>query len=442
MPPRDAVIDLDLLPAEEPPPPPVNPRSRRRLLTAAALALVAFLLGGAVPTSSRRAVTLFETALPVSANFEIVGDTCYVTEPLREGSRVTAYPLAGGRPRWVTQLAATSGELALQALGDVLLVSSITSEPLVITHVTALDRRTGAIRWESPLWASGLDVTHNRVVVGNPVRADRIDAMPDGDVVAVAADTGAARWTYHWAAGCQVDVPQTPDDARAALAVLCGDGTLSAVDLDSGRVRATVGDAVRRPENSLGFGIGVFALADRILVNYPFAGSSVIASFDPVGLARQWTVTLPLDNYYISDCGLRLCLFSSPGTRILERATGREVWREPAGSATVAVTDQYLLTFLASGAYRVTDARNGRIVLALDGWVLQLTEEGLLAFRQEPATDRTWVASVLTDPVELRLLGFLPGMYVGQDCGRREGYLACRTVNQTLEVWRWPGSGR
>ncbi len=437
------MIDLDLLPAE-PPPPALPGSTRRRRLVAVVLVAVVFLVAGATPPRSYRATLMLALHASTEATYQVIGDTCYIAEANGSGSVVTAYPLAGGSPRWSVRLDAVAGSLGLSGLGDTLLVSSFLTEPLVYTHVTALDRDTGAVRWDNTLAPDGIDTTRGLVLLDNRVQTDRIDAMPDGNVVAVAADTGRPRWTYHWPAGCQIDLAEPGPDRTGTLAVLCADGTLIAVDLATGQVRATTHGAFQLPEGYLSIGVYVLNLAGLILVSNPVTDGTTFAAFDPGDLTRRWTITLPTDRYTPVPCGMRLCIAASSGTAVLDAATGQVVWRLGPGGFISAPTDRYLISVDKAGQVTALDAGTGRVILRLlTNWALTFSDEGRpLLLRQDPARHRTWVATLDGDPLALRLMSWLPGAVDAADCTSTAGYLICRTVNQTMQVWRLDQPGR
>lgn len=433
--PRDAVIDLDLLPAEPPTPAALAPRNRRFLLVAGVCVATLLLLAGAAQPRIRAAAPALRLLLAEEATYQIAGDTCYVAEPQPEGARITAYPLAGGRPRWSVRLEAMPGGLTMSVLGDVVLVGALLSEPLVSAHVTALDRGTGAVRWHSTLWPDQLDPDRGVVVLDNPVQVDRIDAMPDGDVVAMVAATGQPRWTYHWAAGCQISVPEPTPDDRAALAVLCGDGTLTAVDLVTGKVRATVHDAFRVPSGDLDFGIRIAALPDAITVIYPGASGSILASFDPRDLTERWRAPVPA-LYPPSSCGAWLCLFNSDGTSVVDPRTGQVVWHLPRGGYVAGFTARYLVVVDATADASILDAGDFRTLLTTAGWSPDFSEtHRTVLLRRDERSRRTWVAMLDPDPLGVRLLGWLPALTDPRSCMSAGDYIACRTVNQMV-IWR------
>jgi hypothetical protein len=436
--PREAVIDLDLLPAE--PDRPRRPKvSWRWVLAVAVFALAGLLLTGAAAPPSPPLTPARTVTVGNAATFRLVGDALYVVEPRAGDQRLVAYPLTGGPPRWSVLLDMLARPPQMVAIGDVILVLSYDPGPVFRTHTEALDRRTGAVRWQSPLAVDALDLAHDRVLVADQVGTDRIDEDRGGDVASLAAATGERVWTYHRSPGCQPAIPASMSGTRSVLAVLCADGTLSAIDLDTGKVRATVPGTVQRPPNGLGFGIDVFALRDRILVTYPILGRSVFASFDAERLTPQWTISLEQGNYGVADCGPRLCLYSAAGgVQGLDRVTGLPRWHLGPASNAFPLDDRYVLAVLGANQSDLIDSTSGQQVLHLDDWTATPFRSGRpLFYRPEPRAGRMWVAMVSTNPTGLRVLGWVsnPNADVS-DCVTSDGYFACRTVKDTIQVWR------
>jgi outer membrane protein assembly factor BamB len=209
------------------------------------------------------------------------------------------------------------------------------------------------------------------------------------------------------------------------------------VDLATGQVRATAPDAVQLPPGFVNLGVYVMAFADTILVSYPALNGWTFSSFDPHSLARRWSVTLPTDRYTPVPCGSRVCIAASSGTAVLDAGTGRVVWRLPPGGFVSQLDDRYLIAEDKAGLLSVVHAASGRVELKLPGWALEFTDEGRpLLYQEDQGRHRTWVATLDGDPVGLRLLGWLPGAVQAADCASAGGYLLCRTVNQTMQVWR------
>jgi hypothetical protein len=77
-------------------------------------------------------------------------------------------------------------------------------------------------------------------------------------------------------------------------------------------------------------------------------------------------------------------------------------------------------------------------VLLLDGWTVVPFRTGWpLFYRAEPGAHRMWVATVSTEPTGLWVLGSVANPNADtSDCVTSDGYLACRTVKDTIQVWR------
>jgi len=436
--PAEAVIDLDLLPAEPDRPP--RPKVRWRwVLTVVVLALAGLALTGAAAPASP-AVAPVRTVTANAAVFRLIGDTLYVVEPGQGEKRLLAYPLGGGPALWTARLDMLASPPELVAVGDVLLVMSYDPGPIERAQTQALDRRTGAVLWENPLTVGALDTRHGRVVLGDLVRIDRVDEDRGGPIVAVVADTGQPAWSYHRTAGCQADLPGPDVVDGSALAVLCADGTLSTVDMATGRVLNTVGGAVQRAPNSVGFGINVFAVKDRILVTYPMDGASLFTSYDPRRLTQQWMVRVDLGNYGVTDCGpQRLCLYSaSGGILALDRATGKIRWRLPLASGAYGLDDRHLLARLGENQTELVDSETGRELVRLNGWTAVPFRPGRpLFYRADRGAHRMWLATLSGDRSALEPLGQVVNPHADvSDCVTSDRYLACRTVENTIQVWR------
>lgn len=438
MAPPEAVIDLDLLPAE--PDQPGRPRvSWRWVLTVVVAALAGLALTAAAAPASPAVSPVRTVTVANAAVFRLLGDTLYVVEPGQGVQRLLAYPVSGGPARWTARLNMLASPPRLVGIGDTILVMSYDPGPIERAHTQALDRRTGVVLWESPLSVGTLDRARGRVVLGEPIRTDRIDEDRGGTVVAVDAGTGTPVWRYRREAGCQPAVPDPEVPAASVMGVLCTDGTLSAVDLDTGRVRTTVSDVVLLPTTSARFGVDVRVLRDRILVTYPVVGRTVFESYDPQHLTREWRATLDLGNYGVTECGARLCLYSaSAGVRALDRATGQTRWELGPAAGAYGLDDRHVLAYFGENQTELVNSETGRPLLRLDGWSTAPFQVGRpLFYRSDRGAHRMWVATLSGDHSALQTLGQVtnPSADVS-DCVTSDRYLACRTVKDTIQVWR------
>jgi outer membrane protein assembly factor BamB len=365
-----------------------------------------------------------------------LGDTLYIAQQ-QPDRRVTAYPLAGGPARWSVGLPRLQGFVQFADLGEVV-VAMAYNESTERPYTVALDRRTGAVRWDAESDLLARDPARGRVLLGDfPVPRGAGDSPP-GDVMAVSVGTGERVWTYHRDGGCLTDVPNPVGNATAGLAVLC-DRELSVVDLGTGRVRATV----EVPATSLVpgsiFGHGLAAFDDRLLVSAPAAGRSVLTAFGYPDLRLQWRTELDLGNYSVSDCGRLLCLFSSPFALAVDRASGRVAWQLRAGGSVFRVDDRYVaVEQAAQSLIQLVDTTTGTTALKLIKWIpTRYGDHGPIFYRSEPGERRLYLAVLDGDRPVLRPLGVVPepdGDIVG--CATADRYLVCRTVKDAIQVWR------
>jgi outer membrane protein assembly factor BamB len=428
------VIDLDL-PAPPAAEPPARVRSRRRVLSVVVVLAVALLVpAAAVAQTAVLVPTRTVWVAGTSSGFPL-GDTLYIAQQ-QPDRRVTAYPLAGGPSRWSTVVPQLQGFVQFADLGEVI-VATAYNEGAQRPYTVALDRRTGAVRWDAAADLLARDPARGRVLLGDfPLPRDAGDSPP-GEVVAVTAGTGERVWVYHRDGGCLIDLPDPVGNATAGLAVLC-DRELSVVDLGIGRVRATT----QVPATSLVpgsiFGRGLAALDDRLLVSAPASGHSVLTAFGYPDLRLQWRTELDLGNYGIAECGRLLCLFSSPFALALDRADGRVAWRLRAGGSVESVDDRYVaIEQAAQGTIQLVDTAGGATVLRLTGWIPARYEVGAPIFYRSEALARRLYLAVLDSGRALRLLDVVPepdGDVVG--CVTADRYLVCRTVKDAIQVWR------
>ncbi len=426
------MIDLDLLvplPEEEPPWP---AESRRRWLVASVFAFVLLAVAGAAAPSAPVLVQVRTATLVPASTYRILGDTLYVAEARPDGNRITAYPLDPGPPRWSTPVNTLAGNVALDELDGAVIVGMF--QPGVSgDHTTVLDRRTGAPRWHSPLNLAAVDRVRNRLVLTEYPTAAIGSGPPAADVVAVDIGTGTPVWRYRREAGCQGDLPYPITERRTGLAVLCPGGEVLLLDLDNGQVRARTPVA-----STVQLGARVTALPDQVVVSYPAFGHSMLVSYELDRLQPTWTQQIELGNYFVLDCPPRICLGNSSAAQALDRRTGAVRWSVRAIGFATPLVDQYVLVAPAQlGRMQLVDVGTGAVVTDLGDWTVETAPVGPpMFFRADGATGRTWVARVSDRPAGVRVLGFVPDARP-ETCGSAGGYLVCRTVKDTVAVWRF-----
>jgi outer membrane protein assembly factor BamB len=429
---QGAVIDLDLSPAA-PEPPPLDRRRfhRRWFLVALAVAIVgSTLTGAAAPTSVLHPAG--RIPVPDTATYQVFDDTVYVAE----GSVLTAFPLPSGPPRWSTRLPMQTGHFYVDRLGTV--VVATTPEYEQTTGVTiAVDRRTGAVRWERPFPLAAVDPVHNRLLLGQFRPTEDVGSAPSGQVLAVDQDTGALAWGYTREHGCLGDLPWPVLGPQAAMAVLCADGVLQVLDLGSGRVRATATLPEVAAAAGTGYGVRFAAVNDLILLTYVAGGRMVYAALDQTGLRPKWSVDLEPNPYLTAGCGRLLCLFGPTAVVALDPANGLVRWRLEPGAGAYPFGDRYLVVQSNSERVKLIDSGTGRVVVDLAGWIMDHYQlDRPVFYRSDPARHRIWLAVLSTGAGGFRPLGSVPSSTAVVNCGSTDRYLVCRTVKDTLQVWR------
>src|SRR6266545_2419801 len=314
--------------------------------------------------------------------------------------RCSRSPCSPGPPRWSTVVPVLAGIILFEEIADLVLVST-TDPGTQRSDTVALDRRTGAVRWERPMRLRALDPGRGRVLLGESTRAERADLAPAVDLVSV-------------------------------------------VDLDTGRVRATRQVPVTSLVPGSIFGIGIAAFDDRLLVSAPALGRSVLTAFGYDDLRLQWTADLDLGNYGIASCGRLLCLFSTPHALAVDRADGTVIWRLRAGGSVAPLDDRHVLIEQAvRDTTQVVDTVTGTTVLWLAGWAPTRYRPGApIFYRYDVPGRRLFVAALDPGGLGLRVLGSVPepdGDVFG--CVTVGRYLVCRTVKDAVKVWRIAVSG-
>ncbi len=189
------------------------------------------------------------------------------------------------------------------------------------TQIHAVDARSGKRIWSAPLPAKG--------PASSPMVVDGVLVINAGRLAAFDVGTGKPLWTQPKAGGGNSS-PVAWKSGGQTVVICNGRGVLAGVDLKSGKLLwttpgggdctpAIVGDALAVQSNNSKVGI--------------FAGKLSTAGF-----ARLWNVPydplrsqsspLILDGHvYLMDDNIHYCF---------ELATGRELWKEKAGSSAIS----------------------------------------------------------------------------------------------------------
>jgi len=247
------------------------------------------------------------------------------------------------------------------------------------------------------------------------------------------------------------------------------DGTITSTDLHTGAVTGQIG----RPELALpgrpGSGLDAAAtltvIGDQVLVLKRSATTDAtettetsavlveITAYDAATLARRWSAradagpaaTRPGANVVaLSGCGPMLCLGGPHRTAFLDPDTGRERWRTTL--SLLAVQDARALLAdpdatggeFPLGGLTVRDVRTGQPRGDLPGW--RILSDGRSSdgapVLGRTIGDRTWLASLDLGRGMAATVGSALGTY--SSCVTGYGYLACRRIDGSVQVWRAP----
>jgi outer membrane protein assembly factor BamB len=430
------VIDLGEVraPPDEPEPP-ARTWIRPPLLLLTVL-LLAALGGAAVPRYGL--VSLFAVPVDAVAAHALTGDTLYVAH----ARDVTAYRLPAGTPGWSAATARRIGVLIPVATAGVVLAQYEGDSDLA--GMLALDARTGRVLWQDP----------QARLLGAVPGASRALLLHLAELRAVDVPTGRTIWERPRGLGLGWAMPDldTRQNTPPRLAFDSGDGTTEVVDAASGAVVAR-----SRLESLWPAGVGVsgggavtvttggFLLAARSVVGGQLfvarqqSGSSVIDAYDLASLAHQWRLTLDPPAFFVTGCGTVLCVDGFASMSGVDPRSGAVRWtsRQWREGRPLPGNRLLLSSSIADMPASIVDAATLRPVRGLVGWFpLAGSAPGRWLIARDAPGLRTWFATLTPDGAGLRPLGWVYGVQISQ-CEYRDGFVACPTVRDRLQVWRY-----
>ncbi|MGW5577292.1 outer membrane protein assembly factor BamB family protein [Micromonospora chokoriensis] len=374
----DPVIDLGVLRhGPDPDPLPRPPRANGRQLRAALVALLTLLtLAAAGAPPPRRAVV----TLPVRSGADVLvdGDLAVVIEPTGTSNlqqrRLAAYRLPGGEPAWQTPLSTEARYWGVFPLGELLILTGFEIGPQGRDMTTiAVDRATGAYRWQQPGSA-------DRLVDGHLLLRSGGESEPSVLRV-VDPCCGTVRWQLP--ATTAAVIPRETERGVDRLILNPPNGPIEVRDATTGAVLAR---ADLLPADGGRFGLEV--LDDLLLVVDRGSGSVTAYGLDQ--LDRRWirpNVTVD----FAMNCGPVLCLRTgSNQLQALDPATGEVRWSSNRWGWAWGVEDRLLANVLGGGdspdRFVVLDALTGQEVAVLGQWDLYRRDQGdqLTAVRKHP----------------------------------------------------------
>ncbi|MGI5522657.1 PQQ-binding-like beta-propeller repeat protein [Micromonospora sp. CA-259024] len=425
-----SIIDLgELRHGQDPIPLPRPPRANGRpLRLALVLLLVLATLASAAAPPPRRAVV----TLPGSAGADVVvlGDLLVAIDganDVQKPQRLTAFRLPGGDPVWQASLPTAARYWAVAPLAGMLLATGYEIGPESQGALTvALDRATGAYRWQQPGSA-------RRLADGNLLLQTGGDDEPQSLRV-VDPCCGTVRWQLPDAADW-IDVRDTgPGVDRVVLNRV--DGPTEVRDASTGAVLAR---ADLRPAG--GGTLGYVAVVNDLLLTVGEDPVRVTA-YGLDGLDRRWSGTFGRVDF-VEDCGPVLCLQSRTAElRAVDRATGELRWRGDRWAWASPLDGRLLTSTLDSSEtalqqFVVLDPMTGRVLAELGRWELaQFGRDGpLIGVRRHP-DGGLLVAELDVRAGTARMLDVLPD--ATGECQVIADQLRCRHVDASFKVWELP----
>jgi outer membrane protein assembly factor BamB len=411
-------------------------------------------------------------------DFELVDDVLYVFDGSYPLNRVAAYSLQDGRRLW--RMRAPTGsrfETETENVSRVGPRTLIAPDPCTAAQpveTIALDTRSGREVWRRP-GVPQIPVAGGELMIisrpgptyGCGAGYTPSDALPVyWDAIDVV--TGAVVWS--------TKVPSLPrtafgsfdrQGARGAVFVT-SDGTATSWDLRTGAVTSQVmlpelaspkradppsGSAVGLPSGSSVYFPQLTVAGDQVLaVRRVSSGPSIVVdvtAYDLDTLQWRWTRRVdvgPVDSrtgyLNVSACGPMLCLYGPPQTVLLDPRDGAERWRTTlkpimTDGDWVLFTDQAGDPSLSTGL-TIRNVRTGKLYRDLAGWGGFTGPRGSLGIPVLgfASRGRTWFARLDLNRARLTPPAGVPGFYYS--CVAAEEFVACRRIDGTVRVWRYP----
>ncbi|MEU5904771.1 PQQ-binding-like beta-propeller repeat protein [Micromonospora sp. NPDC047527] len=419
------VIDLgELRHGPDPDLPPRPPRAGDRRLRGALVLLLVLVTvaAAAVPPPPRTLVTL---PARLGSDVLVDGDLFLVVEPTDTSARLAAYRLPGGAPAWQAPLSPRARQWGITPLGGTLLVTGYEIGPVGReTRTVALDRATGAQRWEQ----SGRAIT---LADGNVLLHSGGEA--ESSVLrAVDPCCGTVRW-------------QLPPTSAQISFRTSGRGVdrmvlnpvNAPVEVREASTGAVLASASLLPPDDGPLGLEVM---DDLLLAVD-RGSATVTAYGLDRLDRRWTrVTGPVE--FAGGCGPVVCLrTAAEELQALDPATGGLRWRSDRWLWGWPYGDRLMVSGSEAGPvkqYLVIDALTGEELADLGRWELyQLgPDHRMVGLRRHP-DGGLLVGELDIRAGKVRVLDVLPR--ATGDCQPIPDRLLCAIPNSTYQLWGMSG---
>ena len=436
--PAGDAVELEIGPPGGPPP---RPSPWLVVLLLLACCCVGVTAGGQPALPAR----LVFAASGVVEPAKVVGDAVLASI----GGQITSYDLASGAVRWQYDPPRRTQTLAT---GDTVVVAPVSCSSRSPFQTLGLDARTGAQRWDvrgAPIWlVDGAPI----VVMKQPVRGCSeatlgFDPLPSAPFTWIGVDlsTGSVRWELKIPAAVGLAAGVDAAGYASWLAIFDA-GAVTMYDLRTGtiagRYEPPVPDQYAPLSRVLGAG-------NQLLVTRRERGYLHLAAFDAPGLRPLWQNTIPMPGgvrqemagFTASSCGPTLCLGPINETAGLDPLTGVERWRLPGRPTRVG--PGYALFErppqpLGRPTFVVHDLGSGAERAALRDTELLSPEWSDPLLNRSGPDGRLWRLDLADG--RLSAVTVLPAAVA--DCDAAGRYLACRSSDGELRVWKLPAGNR
>ncbi|WP_425271431.1 PQQ-binding-like beta-propeller repeat protein [Micromonospora inaquosa] len=347
------------------------------------------------------------------------------SNPTQEG-RLAAYRLSGGEPIWQVPLSSEARYWGMTSLSGMLLATGYEIGPEGREARTlALDRATGAYRWQQP--GTVIELTDGNLLLRSGGETER------SSLRVVDPCCGTVRWQL---SGISADLNVRGTENGVDRVVLNQlDGPVEVRDAITGAVLAR---ADLRPPD--GGPIGLDVMNDLLLAID--RGSGTVTAYGLDRLDRRWTRTRVNVDFAL-DCGPVLCMRTGNAElQALDRATGEVRWRSGQWGWAWP-TDGRLMANVSGagplGQYIVLDPLTGRQLADLGRWELyQLGVGGRLVGLRRIPDGGVLVGELDIGAGAVRTVDVLPD--ATGDCQAITGYLVCSTAApSSYQLWKLVG---
>lgn len=399
--------------------PPRGVRPRRLLAAAATVLAVLAGSAGAAPDPAPRLAELARWRAQVNAFTPVGADTVLVTG----NGGTAARDLSDGRLLWTLPDTADGW---LQVVGDLVLLHGESDEPpadqpqLPRVDTTALDRRTGQVRWRADAFVEPVGSLLLNLA-GDPRR-------PTATVHD--RDTFALRWHVPPALALQAD------DQASRLWRLTAGGDLVEHDLVTGVVRRTV--RLSRPPNVDSVAVALsrdaigFSWQRRSSTGFPEpVGQSWYdrATLAPVAAEHRWNRTV--------DCGRgALCAYQPWASEafLIDAGDGRVLRALPDGTVGSPAGPLRFEESVGGSMMASGNPATGGLQAEVAGWRALSREDDFVRMLglADGINATTHVAQLTRDG--MRPLGTVPGLL--NLCSSPPGALICATSAGEVVLWR------